>query len=296
MGALRAAVRRRPEPIDPLPALLESVDRRFRADHLETDPLRYPHRHADPLDRELVAFVSALLAFGQVKAIFRTLDTLEEVWGESPVSAVLRDGTQMEADMRRIRHRWIGGSDLVALVRVLRTVYRRERSLRALFLSGYGPADRSVAAALGRFSGELRRRFQEAGGAGRAGGFLFPDPGKGSACKRMNLFLRWVVRREAPDLGIWPDVDPGHLLFPIDTHLARIFRYIGVTRRGGASWKMVVEVTDRFRGYRPDDPVRYDFSLARLGILRQCRHRWDPACCPRCPLVGLCAVGSRGGP
>jgi uncharacterized protein (TIGR02757 family) len=121
------------------------------------------------------------------------------------------------------------------------------------------------------------------------------DPASGSACKRLNLFLRWMVRPDdGLDLGLWAPVRPDQLVIPLDTHEARISRYLGLSDRRTVDWKMAVEVTEGLRRLDPSDPVRYDFALSRLGILDECPRRRDPVKCRRCPLVPVCTLGREG--
>ncbi len=118
--------------------------------------------------------------------------------------------------------------------------------------------------------------------------FLFPDPLRGSACKRHNLFLRWMVRTgDGVDLGIWTGLSPRDLVVPLDTHMARLGRWMGLTERRGADWRAAEEITAAFRTVSPDDPVKFDFALTRIGILEECTLRRRGAC-DRCALAAAC--------
>jgi uncharacterized protein (TIGR02757 family) len=124
--------------------------------------------------------------------------------------------------------------------------------------------------------------------------FLFPSPERGGACKRLNLFLRWVARpADGIDLGLWSSVSPARLLVPLDVHVAFHARVLGLSRRRQADWRMVEEVTAALRAIDPADPVRYDFSLCHLGIHGDCRKARDPMICPRCPIDSLCRLPRR---
>ena len=121
--------------------------------------------------------------------------------------------------------------------------------------------------------------------------FLLPSPEEGSGCKRLNLYLRWMVRRgDGLDLGLWTSVHPRQLLMPVDTHVARIAAYIGLTRRMSPGWRMTEEITASLRRLDPGDPVRYDFALCRLGILDACPRRRNPVICADCPLEPVCLL------
>jgi uncharacterized protein (TIGR02757 family) len=113
--------------------------------------------------------------------------------------------------------------------------------------------------------------------------------------KRVNLFLRWMIRPDdGIDLGLWEPVRPAQLVIPLDTHVSRISRYLGLTDRRTVDWKMAVEVTRTLRGLDGDDPVRFDFALSRLGILDLCPRRVDPERCRACSLVSVCRLGTGG--
>lgn len=140
---------------------------------------------------------------------------------------------------------------------------------------------------LGCFLEEIRAGW--APGLSRQRDFLFPDPRKGSACKRHNLFLRWMVRKEdGVDLGIWTALSPGDLIVPVDTHMARMGCRMGWTRRRAPDWLMAEEITAAFRAVCPDDPVKFDFALTRIGILGECAPR-RPGACDVCAVAKGCA-------
>jgi uncharacterized protein (TIGR02757 family) len=110
------------------------------------------------------------------------------------------------------------------------------------------------------------------------------DPASGGACKRLNLFLRWMVRKDPVDLGIW-NLSSSRLVIPIDTHLARLGRNLGLTRRVSPGWAMAVEITESLKRFNPEDPVRYDFALCTVGKLNPCPERGP---CPDCPIQSRC--------
>ena len=141
--------------------------------------------------------------------------------------------------------------------------------------------------ALARFLEGFRASWGKA--LPRERNFLFPDPRKGSACKRHNLFLRWMVRGgDGVDLGLWTALSPRDLVVPLDTHMIRMGRRLGLTRRATPGWGMAEEITAAFRAVCPEDPVRFDFALTRLGILKECTSRRRGAC-DRCPVASVCA-------
>lgn len=242
--------------------------RYHRADYIETDPVRYPHRYSDPLDIEVAAFYSALLAYGNMKAIFRTLDGLFRVLGPRPATWLVESRlAEIEAGLSPLYHRFTTAGHLVRVTRALQCTYRTEGSLRALFLRGDRASDETIEAAAVRMIGALRARC----GPGDRDSthsmkHLLASPERGSACKRLNLFLRWMVRHDEVDFGLWPEVSPARLVMPMDTHILQISREWGLQARKSANWRAALELTGRFRRLCPEDPVKYDFALTRLGM------------------------------
>ena len=295
MGEVRQTVSPRPESINRLRTALHSLSSHYNETYLESDPLRFPHRYREPADQEAVAFLSAMLAFGNVKVIFRSLDWILPRLGNSPTGAILKWPTRMPEELTLFSHRWFTGSDLHVLFLCLREIYSEEESLERYFLKGYDPKRPDIEDALESFSTRFRAklfRISNQKKLSRGLQFLCSSPSGGSSCKRLNLFLRWVVRREPPDLGLWREISPSKLLLPIDTHLQRLVQYVGLTKRRTAGWRMVMEATASLRKLDPVDPIQFDFSLSRLGILDRCKHVADGECCPQCPLNLLCILNN----
>ncbi|HUJ29428.1 MAG TPA: TIGR02757 family protein, partial [Myxococcales bacterium] len=187
---------------------------------------------------------------------------------------------------RGFSYRMTGPRDVACLLRGAGAMLREHGSLGAAFGKHFR-ARGSLREALGAFVEELlsverapSRRLKH----------LLPHPSRGSACKRMNLFLRWMVRGpDGVDFGLWRDqVPPSALLVPLDTHVHRIGRFVGLTRRKDLSWKTAEEVTKRLRSLDGADPVRYDFALSHLGISGSCASRKDQRRCAGCPLKPVC--------
>ncbi|HMB36106.1 MAG TPA: DUF2400 family protein, partial [Methylomirabilota bacterium] len=168
----------------------------------------------------------------------------------------------------------------------------RHGSLEALFLEGYSSAHAHVGFALEHFSqGFLDQDLSRVFPRRRLSyGYKhwFPRPSTGGACKRLHLYLRWMIRREAPDFGIWRGVPPSALLMPVDTHIENMARSIGLTRRRSRNWRMVEEITSGLRRLDPDDPVKYDFALCHKRMSGQCLNRRDARVCAPCRLQPVC--------
>lgn len=282
-----------------LPRLKRALDdlyARYNCVDSATDPIQLVRQFQSPADREVVGFCAAALAFGRVASVLQSIERLLAVMGPSPAEFVAsfdprRDGARLTS----LVHRWTRGEDLIALLSVLRTMLRRG-SIEAFFLEGYDPAAADIQDALESFcvraqssdlppSRTLRRTAEVC--------YFFPKPSSGSGCKRLNLFLRWMVRSDAVDLGIWPRVSPAQLIVPLDTHVIRVGRCLGLTSYRSPGWKMAREITQSLRALDPEDPVKYDFSLCHIGMADLCgfsRAKGNSAC----PLKGLCRPYSEG--
>jgi uncharacterized protein (TIGR02757 family) len=234
------------------------------ARYVSPDPLEFVYRYVDRIDREVAALIASSLAFGTVKHIRTSVARALEPLGGSPAEALRAASTrELAAAFEGFRHRWITGADMAAMLGGVRVGLREYGSLRELFYAGVDASDADVAPAAARLAEYIR---------GKGGGFrpcLLPSPASGSACKRLNLFLRWMVRSDAVDPGGWDDIPPAMLIVPLDTHMHRISRRLGLTRRRTADLATAREITDGFRRVSPDDPVKYDFALTRLGILKE---------------------------
>jgi uncharacterized protein (TIGR02757 family) len=184
-------------------------------------------------------------------------------------------------------HRFHKTGDLVAFLDRLAAAIRAHGSLGALFRQCYDEADADIGPSLARFVHALRNS-QLATGNRQLLQYLLTSPDDGSACKRMNLFLRWMVRRTSPDLGLWTFVDPAKLVVPLDTHVHRIATFLGLNRRKIADWKAARALTDRLARFDRADPVRYDFALCRLGILDLCSRKRRKENCDVCLLRDVC--------
>jgi uncharacterized protein (TIGR02757 family) len=272
---------------------LEDLYRTF--DHIDaaSDPVHIVRRYSAPADREVVGFCAAALAFGRVASVLQSVEALLEVMGPQPAAFVRQfDALRYSRRIEPLVHRWIRGRDLVALLLILQRMLREARTIEGFFVAGDDPSTPDVGAALDAFSGraletDLReaygRRVPERPGVC----YFFPRPSAGSACKRLNLFLRWMVRRDAIDLGVWTRVAASRLIVPLDTHVIRLGRCLRLTRYRSPGWKMAAEITASLRELQPEDPVRYDFSLCHVGMMNACgygRSSGDR----HCPLRGLC--------
>jgi uncharacterized protein (TIGR02757 family) len=281
--------------VKPVPSLRHTLDRLYadfnRADSA-ADPVQLVSRFDRADDREVVGFCAASLAFGRVGAVIRSVERVLAVMGSSPAAYVrgFNPGRERSA-FEGLVHRWTRGTDLMALLWVLRQMLEHDGSIERFFLAGYDPSASDVGPALDRFSAAaLALDLECAYGRvpARPGvAYFFPRPSDGSGCKRLNLFLRWMVRRDALDFGIWSGVSPAKLVIPLDTHVVRVGRCLQLTRRATPGWRMAREITESLRRLDPDDPVKYDYALCHLGMMNACGFG-HPQGDSRCPLRGSC--------
>lgn len=193
-----------------------------------------------------------------------------------------------------LSHRFISPPGVHRLLSCLRDLLRVHGTLEDLYRAGLPPGTSDPREGLSRFLAAFRQAWGSP--LPRQREFLFPDPRRGSACKRAHLFLRWVVRPDdGVDLGLWTAISPAQLTVPLDTHVARLSRSLGLTRRNRADGKMAEEVTASLRAVCPEDPVRYDFALARIGIEGRCTARRRGRC-GDCELLEGCLAGKPPGP
>ncbi len=286
-----------------LEALLDQTDAAAR---LAADPIAFARRYTAREDIEVAGIFASGLAFGRVAAFAPVIDAiLAQADARGGPAAWVRGFSA--ADARRLaplQYRWMRGPDLALLARCLQGLLA-ETTLEAAFLAHDDPASPTVAPALDGLVCTLRRHALAAAGADdwaalpRGFRYFLPRPRDGSACKRWCMLLRWLVRRPGPgaagiDLGLWTGVAPARLVLPVDTHVHRITRLMGLTRRKDASWRTALELTAALRCFAPADPLRHDFALAHLGISGHCRGRFDAAACPACSLRPVCAAAGPG--
>jgi uncharacterized protein (TIGR02757 family) len=254
--------------------LKETLDRlyaEFNHPDSATDPIQIVRRHANDDDREVAGFVAASLAFGRVLSVLQSIERVLAVMGPSPAAYVRRfDPARDARAFSAIVHRWTRGPDIAALVWLMRQMIDGAGSLEGFFLQGYQPSAADVESALDSFSSRATALDMRAayGRVPKRPGvcFFFPQPSKGSGCKRLNLFLRWMVRRDALDLGVWRRVSPSKLVVPLDTHVIRVGKSLRLTTYASPGWRMARDITASLRRLDPDDPVKYDYSLCHLGM------------------------------
>lgn len=278
---------------------LDSLYRDFNVADAASDPVHLVRPFQDPRDREIAGFCAGALAFGRVASVLNSISTLFAIMGPHPAAFVRQfDPGAPHPELRAMVHRWTRGVDLVALLWILRQMLERSGSIEDFFLEGFDPSHDDVGPALDSFSTramqlDIKRAYGRKTPKRAGVCYFFPRPSAGSACKRLNLFLRWMVRADEIDLGVWTRVPAGKLIVPLDTHVIRLGRCLKLTRYSSPGWRMAADITASLRALDPDDPVRFDFSICHVGMMNACgfgRKQGDS----QCPLKGLCHPRQRG--
>ena len=287
-------------------------DRYHRPGFLSSDPLEFVHRYSDPWDQEVVAILSALLAYGKVKQIRRSVEeTLGRIEKLAATPALFIRGLGDPASCARagrefktFTHRFNRGSDLMILFGLIHRSWKEYGSVGGHFLTYLDQDDVGIETALNRlmscWRGWVKGRVRAKSGSFD---YLLTSPEDGSCCKRWCMLIRWMGRRDDLDPGLWAagsalshTFPPGRILradqlvIPLDTHTGRISQYLGLTQRKSLGWKAALEVTDALRECNSGDPVRYDFALSRLGILDLCQRKYRREICEKCDLFSVCRL------
>jgi len=246
-----------------MPGLGEALERLYlrynSKDFVEPDPLQFLYRYPSLPDREIAGLVASGLAYGRVEQILKSVARVLDCIGPEP-SRFLCGGVSGEpvGGYSCYRHRFSCGEEIFA---VAGAAARIQKALGGSLLEAFSGGDMIT-----RQRSFVATVLREAG-LGRS--TLLPEPSLGSACKRLNLYLRWMVRNDEVDPGGWgPRMAASELMVPLDVHMHRTGLLLGLTRRRQADIRTVREITEGFAALRPDDPVRYDFALTRFGIRR----------------------------
>ena len=239
-----------------------------RRELVPPDPLQFVYRYSARGDMEIAALLAATLAYGRVEQIGKTLSNLFGRMGKSPYEFVRNFGETDRRELHGLKHRFTTGDDICDLLELLKYAFEQHGSIEKHFLSGYNKAEKNIIPALSNFCESLLKTYvaKHRTVPGRGLKYLLAGPAAGGAAKRLNLFLRWMVRDDQVDLGLWKSIDKAKLIVPMDVHMFRVSGMLGFYHRKNISLKVAVEVTENFARIEPDDPVKYDFSLCRIGM------------------------------
>lgn len=241
-------------------ALEDLYEKYNRAEYVAPDPLQFLAAYPDPADREVAGFICAMFAFGAVGQIVKTLDIVLRRLPSPAGFLAYAHAEELSLMFKDFRYRFVDGVQLSALLLAMKSLRETHGSLNAALVSHYIESDDTIMPALSGFMRELSSISQN------KRNYLMPQPLKGGTCKRLHLYLRWMIRQDAVDPGGWQGVPPSKLIVPLDTHMSRICTQLGFTNRKTANGRRAEEVTAAFREICPEDPVRYDFTLTRFGI------------------------------
>jgi uncharacterized protein (TIGR02757 family) len=276
--------------LEKLKAVLDKLyDKYNRRELIKPDPLQFVYEYSNPADMEVAGFLAASLAYGRVEQIENDLRSLFGRMGRSPYEFILDFSKRDRDKLGNFKHRFNTGDDVSDLLTLLQRVLTGCGSIEKFFVRFYNGSDENVIPALSRFCDALldEHRLAHKSRISKGLAFLLAGPGHGGAAKRLNLFLRWMVRGDDVDAGLWQTIDKLKLVVPVDVHMSRLCGILGFHNHGSASLKTTVEITRRFAEVEPTDPVKYDFALSRIGILEDCtgRHRRG---CDACELLPWC--------
>lgn len=260
-------------------------------ERIKSDPVEFPHRYDDPKEIEIAGLIAAVLAYGRVDLFKKVIERMLAL-ADGRLFQYLYDFSpeRERPRFKGIYYRFNTEDDLFALVDLMSRVIKKYGSIGACFLKHYRETDEDIGPALARFVASLKAFLPQPLSPGLR--YLLPSPETGSACKRFNLFLRWMVRpKDGLDFGLWTRIPPRKLIIPLDTHVIRIAQYLRLTTRKSPDWKMAREITAFLRRCDPEDPLKYDFPLCHLGISGACPIALNRQKCDVCPLQGICFRG-----
>jgi uncharacterized protein (TIGR02757 family) len=240
-------------------------------ERVKYDPIDFPRRYLNPENIEIAGFIASCFAYGKIELFKPVIEKILEPGSKHPAQYFMNFTLQKEAKyFEKISYRFNKGKDVLCLAFMLSQALKEWGSLKNLFYHYYNPRHEDIKEALTGFI-EYFLRIDTSPVYGiniKPYGLaqFFPSPKKGSACKRMNLFLRWMVRKKDIDFGIWDRIQPSKLIIPLDTHIAKISRHLGLTKRTTSNWKTAKEITESLKKIEPKDPLKYDFALCHQGI------------------------------
>lgn len=232
------------------------------ADFIKNDPVQFVHRFRDKNDIEIAGLISSIYAYGKREVFIAKLNDIFDKMNNKPYDFVINFDENSNV-LDTCDYRFSRGIDLKQVILILKTLYMDNESIESLFIYGWTKS-RSVNGMLqvvvdyfySRISLPVTNGFYH----------LLPNPNKGSACKRLNMFLRWMVRDGVVDLGLWDFISKAELIIPLDVHVARVSRSIGLLYRQQNDWKAAKELTDKLKDFCPSDPVKYDFAMFGYGV------------------------------
>ncbi|MCP4178214.1 MAG: TIGR02757 family protein [bacterium] len=228
---------------------------------IHPDPLEFLYNYKDNKDMEIVGLIASSLAYGRVTQILKSITKILEPMGSSPYCYITENNfEQFENDFNGFKHRFTTDKEIVNLLLGIKDAVEVFGSINNCFVSCYSEDDKTYTTALEKFTNIINKYFTN------KTSYLLPSPKNGSACKRLMLYLRWMIRKDNVDPGCWKDLPMNKLIIPLDTHMFFISKSLNFTKRKSADLKTALEITNEFSNLHKNDPVKYDFSLTRFGI------------------------------
>ncbi len=261
-------------------------------ERLKHDPIEFPHRYSRPVDIETAGFIASCFSYGKVELFKPVIERILKPGGRRPAAFLRNFSLKNDGDYyKQISYRFNKGNDVLCFVYILSSILKQWGSLKKMFYHYFKVEDDDIQNALSGFvenfygidTAPVYGRNVKPSGLIQ----LVPAPRKGSACKRMNLFLRWMVRTEDIDLGVWDKIPASKLIIPLDTHIAKISRCLGLTKRTASDWKTAKEITEALKKYDPRDPLKYDFALCHHGISGLCKGGKESSSCSSCVFLNI---------
>lgn len=229
---------------------------------IASDPAQFPHRFNSKKDIEIAGFISSLVAYGARKVFNKKLELLFEIMQNEPLNFILNFEEGILSDFN---YRFGKTEDFNQIFKIMQTLYSKDGGLEELFKYAYESTGtlRDL-----KFFKTITDYFYSrvSKTAGQGFYFMIPNPENGGAMKRMNMFLRWMVRKPPVDFGIWECIPTSELLIPLDVHVARVSREMGLLKGKSNNFKAVIELTDNLKNFDSDDPVKYDFATFGYGV------------------------------
>ena len=243
------------------------VDEYNQPSFISADPISVPHRFSGKQDREISGFFASIFAWGNRTLIIKKSLELMQLMDNAPYQFITEHSETDLKPFLQFRHRTFNTTDLLYFIAFLKYHYEKESSLESAFTIGLNKNEETIEKGLVNFHDYF---------------FSLPDapnrtrkhiatPKRGSTCKRLNMFLRWMVRDDGKgvDFGIWKTLQPCQLVCPVDVHVARVATRFGLLQSKTVNWKTAVELTQQLRAWNAEDPVRYDFALFGLGVMEK---------------------------
>ena len=233
-------------------------------DFIKDDPIQFPHRFSTPKDIEISGFISSLVAYGSRKVFIKKLDSLFEIAQNEPLNFILNFEPKL---LGNFNYRFGKPNDFAEIFSIMKELYEHDGGLSELFKYSYKKFGTLTDF---NFFKTITDYFYSRvkNDVGQGFYFMIPNPENGGAMKRMNMFLRWMVRKPPVDFGIWDFIPTAELLIPLDVHVARISREMGLLKRNSNDFKAVIELTEKLRQFDPNDPTKYDFATFGYGVNR----------------------------